>query len=344
MFIRTNITFGDFEREIAKLNLEGSGLLCCRRGFDPAPLKGLDLYVLRVSPEPTVESVQAYWNEIENKRFDYVLAIGGGSVIDVAKILAARMENEEEIENFIGVERVGRKMKKLVAVPTTHGTGSEVTKYAVLKCKDAKRSVISENICPSVAIIDEKLSRGLPRDLTIYTSIDALCHNIEAYLTKACDPLTDTVCESGVRLFFDGIEDAISDSAEGRRRMMLSSVLGGIAITNTQTLVIHALSHVLGAVHGVPHGLANAVFLPAFLKFYAGDEKFKKLEKMTTIGIVSDIGKLYEKYGVRRLSDFVDKNEAMRIAERAFENERLIGGGRKPVTLENLKEMVLNSF
>jgi len=109
-------------------------------------------------------------------------------------------------------------------------------------------------------------------------------------------------------------------------------------------LVIHALSHVLGAVHDVPHGLANAVFLPAFLKFYAGDEKFKRLEKMTTIDIASDIGKLYEKYGVRRLSDFVDKNEAMRTAERAFENERLIGGGRKPVTLENLKEMVLNSF
>jgi 1,3-propanediol dehydrogenase/alcohol dehydrogenase len=344
MFIRTNIIFGDFRREIMKLNLEGNGLLCCRRGFDPAQLRGLDLYTLRISPEPTVESVRAYWGEIEEREFDYVLAVGGGSVIDVAKILAARMENEEEIENFVGMEKVRHKAKKLIAVPTTHGTGSEVTKYSVLKFKDVKKSVVSENICPDVAIIDEKLSRGLPRDLTINTSIDALCHNIEAYLTKACDPLTDTICESGVRFFFEGIEDAISDLDEGRRRMMLSSVLGGIAITNAQTSIIHALSHVLGAVCDVPHGLANAVFLPSFLKFYEGDEKFRGLRKIIGIDIRGDIEKLYEKHGVRRLSDFVDRDEAMMIAERAFENKRLMNGGRKPVTLEDLKEIVLNSF
>lgn len=281
---------------------------------------------------------------MNNKEFDYVLAIGGGSVIDVAKILATRMENDERIENFIGGGKVKHKMKKLIAVPTTHGTGSEVTKYAVVKCKDTKRTVVSENIYPSVAIIDEKMTLGLPKDLTIYTSIDALCHNIEAYLTEICDSLTDVVCESGIGFFFDGVEDAITDSIAGRKRMMLSSVLGGVAITNVQTSIIHALSHVLGGVHDVPHGLANAMFLQAFLKFYAGDEKFKRLEKKTGIDIASDIEKLYEKYGLRRLSDFVDKNEAIRIAERAFENKRLIEVGRKPVTEENLKEMAFGSL
>ncbi|MBC7219270.1 MAG: iron-containing alcohol dehydrogenase [Hadesarchaea archaeon] len=344
MFIRTNIIFGDFAQEIAKLKLEGAGLLCCRRCFDPAPLKGLDLCILRISPEPTVESVRAYWHEIEDKRFDYVLAIGGGSIIDVAKILAARMENEEEIENFIGVEKIRHKAKKLIAVPTTHGSGSEVTKYSVLKLKDVKKSVASENIYPDVAIIDEKLTFGLPKDLTIHTSIDALCHNIEAYLTKFCDPLTDIICESGVKVFFEGIEEAISDVADGRKRMMLSSVLGGIAITNAQTSVVHALSHVLGGMCDVPHGLANAVFLPAFLKFYAEDEKFRRLEKSTGIDIRESIRDLYEKYGVKGLSDFVDRGEALKIAERAFENKRLLGGGRKPVTLDDLKEIVLDSF
>jgi alcohol dehydrogenase class IV len=344
MRLQTNIIFGDFKEEIRKLGLTGQGLLCCRRGFDPAQLPGLDLYALRISPEPTVESVRGYWEEIADRKFDYVLAVGGGSVIDVAKILAARMENDEEIENFVGIEKIRRRAKKIIAVPTTHGTGSEVTKYSVLKFKETKKSIVSENICPEVAIIDEGLTLGMPRDLTLYTSIDALCHNIEAYLAKACDPLNDTICESGVRLFFEGIEGAMSDLAVGRKQLMLSSVLGGIAITNAQTLLVHALSHVVGAVHDIPHGLANSLFLPSFLKFYEGDEKLSRLEKILGIDLRKNIERLYEKHGVKRLADFVDRAEAVMIAEKAFENKRLMNGGRKPVTLDDLKEMVLSSF
>lgn len=338
--------FGDFVEVLRKLELGGRGLLCCRRGFDHRRLEGMELRVMRVSPEPELNELREYWEEVREERFDYVLAIGGGSVIDAAKVLAALMENPGRIEDFIGVERIGRKARRLIAVPTTHGTGSEVTKYSVIRFEELKlkRSVVSEHICPEVAVMDEKLMMGLPPDLTIYTSMDAFCHNVEAYLTKLSDPLVDLVCEEGIRLFFEGIEGAMRDELDGRKKMMMCSLLGGVAITNAQASLIHALSHVLGGMHAIPHGLANAIFLPAFLRFYAGDEKFESLQLRMGVRVAERIGELFEDYRLKRLSDFVTEREAVEIAERAFQNQRLVGGNRKRVTVDDMKRLALESM
>jgi alcohol dehydrogenase class IV len=343
MQLKTRIIFGQFEEELRRLDLSGRGLLCCRRGFGGG-LGWLDLRTIRVSPEPTLEDAERCWDELAGENFDYVLAVGGGSVLDMAKILAARMVNPGPIEGFLGVDRIENPPKPVIAVPTTHGTGSEVTKYAVLRVSGGKTSVVSEKICPSVAVVDPALTLGLPKELTIYTSIDALCHNLEAYFTRFADPLVDLICEDGVRLFFEGIEGAIADELQGRRKLMLCSVLGGVAITNTQTFLVHALSHVLGGRFGVPHGMANSLFLRAFLEFCRGDEKFGLLERRLGLDLIAELDAFYRRHSLKGLSDFVDEREALELAGRAYANRRLVEGGRMKAGKEDLEGIVLRSL
>jgi len=300
----------------------------------------IDVRRLPVSPEPTVEEIEGYWEEIRGENFDIVLAVGGGSVLDTAKILAALMTNGGDPSGFVGEEKIKNDMKEMIAVPTTHGSGSEVTKYAVLRFRDAKRSVVSEKICPHFAILDADLVMGLPRDLTLYTSIDAFCHSIESYFTRFSTPLVDVVCVAGMRKFFEGIDGAMEDQRPAREKMMLCSLLGGIAITWGQAYLIHALSHVIGARMEIPHGVANALFLPGFIKFHRTHPKMAELRRELGLNLEGEIGSLYERYSARRLSDFVTEKEAMEIAEAALQNRRLMGAGQREITPDDLKELV----
>lgn len=341
--VKTDIVFGDFRKEIEKLDLKGYGLLCTRRHGNFDLSKSLNLKILKISPEPSIDEIYRYMDLIKGEKFDFVVALGGGSVLDVSKILSALISNDMRPEDLIGIEKVKNRMIKLVAIPTTHGSGSEVTKYAVVKYKGLKQTIVSKNIVPDFAIIDENLAMDMPADYTLYTSIDAFCHNIEAYLTKFSEPLVDISCEQGIKFFFEGIDEAMNNEIKGRKKMMLCSVLGGIAITNIRTTIIHALSHVIG-VKGIPHGLANAVFLKAFMKFYRNDDKFKNLNKILGFDVFKRINEIYEKYNVKNLGDFLDKSEALEVAVKAFENKRLIEIGRKKVELEDLKKIVLESM
>jgi alcohol dehydrogenase class IV len=342
MILRTEVLFGRLRETLGRLGLEGRGLLCCRRGMDTGWAGGME--VLRISPEPSLEEVEGYWEGLRGKEFDYVLAVGGGSVLDVAKVLAALMENPGRVKDFFGVEKIPRRMRRLIAVPTTHGTGSEVTKYSVIRVGEEKWSIVSENLCPHVAILDEELMRGLPRELTLQTSMDALCHLVEAYLTRFCDPMVDLLCEQGIRLFLEGLEEAVEDRPEGRRKMMLCSLLGGIAITNAQASLVHALSHVLGGKYRIPHGEANSLFLPAFLEFYSGEKKLEELEGRLGRRLREEVEGIRERHGMRRLSDFVGEKEALEVAERAYRNRRLVEGNLRRVELEDLRRMVLRSL
>jgi len=336
--VKTKIIFGRAEDEISNLNLKGNGLLCTRRHND-FKFNGLNLYHLKISPEPSVEDIYRYFDEVRDLNFDYVLAVGGGSVLDTAKILSV-MENDTKVEDLIGNNKVKSRTKTIVAIPTTHGSGSEVTKYAVLKFQALKQTVVSENIVPEYAIIDENLVMNLPAELTLHTSIDAFCHNIEAYLSKISNPLCDLTCERGIKFFFDGIDEAIENKISGRKKMLMCSVLGGIAITNLRTNLIHALSHVIGAEKDISHGLANALFLQGYLKFYEDDEKFKNLGKILNVDIIKQINEIYEKYNMKRLGEFIDKSEIPHIAEKTYENKRLLNVMKREISKENIVKII----
>lgn len=340
MFLKTRIIFGNAVAALRAIGLQGRGLLCSRRHLNLYLPDDLELERLSMGPEPVIDDVREHWRRVEGKSFSYVLAIGGGSVMDAAKVLAALMTNGGDPAEFLGEERIKKDPVRLIAVPTTHGSGSEVTKYAVLRTGDVKRSIVSERICPETAVVDVDLTMGLPRDLTIHTSIDALCHNIEAYLTRFSDPVVDVICEAGIRNFIDGIDGAVADERPMREKMVLCSVLGGMAINAAQAYLVHALSHVLGARLDVPHGLANAVFLPGFLKFHAGHRKMKSLERNIGRNVASEIERVYERYGVKRLSEIVDRAEAEEIVKKAYENRRLMRAGEREITLDDLREIV----
>lgn len=335
--VKTNIIFGRAEDEISNLNLKGNGLLCTRRHDD---FKfNLNLYHLKISPEPSVDDIYRYFDKIKDLNFDYVIAIGGGSVLDTAKILSV-MTKDTKVEDLIGNNKVKNRTKPIIAVPTTHGSGSEVTKYAVVKFQNLKQTVVSEKIVPDYAIIDENLAMNLPAELTLQTSIDAFCHNIEAYLSKVSDPLCDLTCERGIKFFFDGIDEAMENKISGRKKMLMCSVLGGIAITNLRTNLIHALSHVLGAEKGVSHGLANALFLRSYLKFYKDDEKFKNLCKILNVDIIRQIDEIYEKYNIKTLSEFIDKSEIVHLAEKTYQNKRLLSVMKRKIDKEDIVKII----
>ncbi|OQX19920.1 MAG: hypothetical protein BWK75_05260 [Candidatus Altiarchaeales archaeon A3] len=350
--VKTKIIFGGVEEEISNLNLKGNGLLCTGRHHN-FEFADLNLYHLKISPEPSVENIYEYFDKIRDLNFDYVLAIGGGSVMDVAKILSV-VTKDTKVENLIGSDKVKSRTKTIIAVPTTHGSGSEVTKYAVLKFQNLKQTVVSDFIVPDYALIDENLAMSQPKDLTLYTSIDAFCHNIEAYLSKISDPLTDLNCESGMKFFFDGIDEAMDNKISGRRKMLICSVLGGIAITNLRTNLIHALSHVVGAEKEISHGLANALFLRSYLKFYKDDEKFKNLGKILNVDIIKRTDEIYEKYNLtsfgdvqnksehntKRLSDFVAQSEIKHIAEMTYENKRLLSVMKKKISKVEIERII----
>jgi len=336
--VKTKIIFGRAEDEISNLNLKWNGLLCTGRHHD-FKFADLNLYHLKISPEPCVEDIYKYFDKIKDLNFDYVLAVGGGSVLDTAKILSV-MANDTKVEDLIGNNKVKSRAKTIVAIPTTHGSGSEVTKYAVLKFQNLKQTVVSENIVPDYAIIDENLAMNLPAELTLHTSIDAFCHNIEAYFSKISEPLTDLNCENGMKFFFDGIDEAMENKISGRRKMLVCSVLGGIAITNLRTNLIHALSHVIGAEKNVSHGLANALFLQGYLKFYKDDEKFKNLGKILNVDIIKRNDEIYEKYNTKRLSDFVAQSEIKHIAEKTYENKRLLNVMKREISKENIVKII----
>ncbi|MEO2082679.1 MAG: iron-containing alcohol dehydrogenase, partial [Desulfurobacteriaceae bacterium] len=211
----------------------------------------------------------------EVKEFDPTLlvAIGGGSPIDVAKVISVMLKNEGDITEFIGVPEAFRNPGvPLIAIPTTAGSGSEVTPYAVLTDfeKVRKAPLISRHLFPVLAIDDPELTVTMSPILTTSTGVDALTHAIESLLSKRATPISKLYSMKAIKLVFRFLPRAYGNpkDLQAREGMMLASLLGGMAITDAGAGLVHTLAHILGVLYRVPHGIANGVFLLPVLKFY----------------------------------------------------------------------------
>ncbi len=264
-------------------------------------------------------------------------------MLDVSKVLAALKTNDRGVEYFIGRGNVEKDIKKLVAVPTTSGSGSEVTKYAVVKYRGFKATIVSEKICPTAAIVDPLLTVSLPEKLTAYTALDALTHNLEAFLSTKSSPFTDVIASEGIRLGLGYIEKACADGTDliARTNLALASVFGGIAITNASAGIVHALSHVLGGMFPVEHGLANAMFLPYCVKFNY-NEKIQQIERELGVDLFRHLLDLNDRLHIKRLGEFTDDGRI--IAKRAYNNRRLNEVNPRRVTLDDLARIVDDSM
>ncbi len=205
-----------------------------------------------------------------------VVGFGGGSSLDVAKLAALLLGSGEDLDEAWGVANAKGPRLPLVLVPTTAGTGSEVTPVSIITVgEEEKRGVSSPVILPDIAVLDAELTTGLPAAITAATGVDAMVHAIEAYASRSANnnPMSKFLAREALRLLGANIETAVSNSADvaARGAMLLGSMLAGQAFANSPVAAVHALAYPIGGTFHVPHGLSNALVLPHVLRFNAPD-------------------------------------------------------------------------
>jgi alcohol dehydrogenase class IV len=224
-----------------------------------------------VQPDPTDENVAAGLECLRRSGAEAIVAIGGGSVIDTAKVIAVAATNPEPISSFQGYGNVPNRGLPLIVIPTTAGTGSEVTRAAVIT--DTKRHVkmmmLDTNLMPRLAIVDYELSMTMPPDLTAHVGVDTLVHGIEAFVSKRSNKMTDVLAISCIHLTGRHLLTAYreSDNRCAREAMALAACQGGMAFSNSSVCLVHGMSRPIGAIFHLAHGLSNAVLLPTVTRF-----------------------------------------------------------------------------
>lgn len=226
----------------------------------------------QVPPDSPVSAVHAIVDEYKKSDCDSLIAIGGGSAIDTAKAVKIKLADEAiDLMNFKAVLRMTKPTRPLVVIPTTAGTGSEVTSAAVISDLDkgVKLSLISPSMPPNTAVIDPRMTATLPPRLTASTGMDALTHAIEACLGIQKNPISDSVAKQAIELIANNLLEAVQNGGNLKARLAMANAatLAGIAFSNSMVTMVHALGHSLGAICHVPHGDAMTICLPDTLEF-----------------------------------------------------------------------------
>ncbi len=232
--------------------------------------RGFHCTLFGVSAEPTVALVRDGIRQLRDSACDVVIAIGGGSVIDTGKAVAALAANPSDILEYIEIIGKGKPLENVpypfIAIPTTAGTGSEVTRNAVLGVPEhgIKASLRSPSMLPRVAIVDPDLTLALPREITAATGLDALTQLIEPYVSNRANPLTDALCREGLHSAARNLARAYANGRDGAARagMSWASLLGGLALANAGLGVVHGFAAPIGGMFNAPHGAICAAILP----------------------------------------------------------------------------------
>jgi alcohol dehydrogenase class IV len=239
-----------------------------------------------VLPDPTYDQVENGLTILKKNKCEAVLAVGGGSSIDAAKVICARATNNKSIKKLSGMFKVFKPILPLFAVPTTAGTGSEVTVAAVVSdpVTHAKTPIMDPKVVPQMAALDGALMTGLPANITAATGMDALTHAIEAYISANAFEETDAYAIAATKLIMANLATAIKDGKNvgARQNMALASYYAGLAFTKAGVGYVHAIAHNFGAYYHTPHGLANAIVLPHVLD-YSKDAVIPRLAKLAEV-------------------------------------------------------------
>ena len=223
-----------------------------------------------VEPNPSVETVLKGVDIYRREGCDGIIAVGGGSPIDAAKAIGLLAANGGDIREYFGADKVKKPLPPLIAIPTTCGTGSEVTQYTVITDtqKKFKMGIGSPYNIPKVAIVDPTLLARLPSRMVAATGMDALCHAVESYTSQAAQPASDALNLHAIRLIGEHLRPAVANgNLADLSGMAMASMLAGMGFNNTRTTLVHAMSHAVTGHAHVPHGIANAILLPHVLEF-----------------------------------------------------------------------------
>jgi len=234
----------------------------------------------RVEGEPPLELADEGAKAASTGKCDIVVGIGGGSTMDVAKAIAVITANKGKAKDYLGLNNVPGPGLPTIMVPTTAGTGSEVTFTSVFIRKDLnkKEGMNSPYLYPDIALLDPELTLSIPSHVTATTGVDALCHAIESYTSITASPMSELVSLEAIGMISSSLRTCVHNGSdlEARGQMLLGSMYAGLGLANAGVTAVHSLSYPLGGMYGIPHGLANTLLLPAVMNFNlpAALEKF----------------------------------------------------------------------
>lgn len=301
--------------------------------------EGIDYSLFdRVKPNPTVSLAEAVREAYLINGCNGLVAFGGGSPIDTAKAAAARIARpRKSIADMRGFLKVGRKVPPLFAVPTTAGTGSEVTIAAVITDDNThhKYAVCDPQLIPVCAVLDPLLTAGLPPHITAATGMDALTHAVEAYITRHVSKRCKKLCEDAVGLIFSNIEEVYTNGGDldARQNMLLAAFYAGDAFTRCGLTYVHPIAHALGGLYNETHGRANAAILPYVLETFgsgihqklailakaAGLEVSDKTEAEAAAAFIAAIRQLNKTFGIPQRFESIKQQDIKKIVKWAME-------------------------
>jgi len=225
----------------------------------------------QVEADPPYELVDQVVSLVQSEQADCVIGIGGGSSQDIAKVVSVMVTNPGKVEEYFGIDLVKKAGIPLILIPTTAGTGSEVTPIVILSDhhEKLKKGVVSSHLFPSTALLDPELTVGLPPAVTAATGMDALIHAMEAYTSINANAMTDMLAVQAMQLIFDNIRTAYANGSDivAREKMLEGSMLAGMAFANAGVTAVHAFAYPIGAEFHIPHGIANTIMLPPVMAF-----------------------------------------------------------------------------
>lgn len=328
------------------------------------PLLGSNTVVYdQVNQEPTIGTFRTALSAAREARADAVIGLGGGSAMDVAKLVAAFLRGDQDVTETFGIGKLAGRSTWLACLPTTAGTGSEVSPNAILldESDQLKKGVVSPHLMPDAAYVDPNLTLSVPPAVTGATGIDALTHCIEAYANKLAHPLIDHYALEGIRLIAGSLKQAFDHGSDldARTNVLLGSMYGGICLGPVNTGAVHALSYPLGGEFHVPHGVANAVLLPHVIEFNlpVAADRYARIavalgahpagtDEETAQRGLAIIRQLVKDCGIPlRLSELKIPHQAIeRMARQAMTVTRLLDRNVRQVTLTDAMEIYTKAF
>jgi alcohol dehydrogenase class IV len=317
----------------------------------------------RIATEPYFADLHRLLDYFTPFRPDTVLGIGGGSVLDIAKLLAALLDNDQTVHDVVGNGLLKKRTKKLICVPATSGTGSEVSPNAILidDADGQKKGIISPFLVPDLVLVDPVLTSSVPPSVTAATGLDALTHCIEAYTNKFSNPFIDVFALEGIRLIAANLVDAVLDGSnlEAREKLSMGSMNGGFCLGPVNTAAVHALAYPLGTMYHVAHGLSNAVLLPKVMEFNipAAVEKYAAVAGALGVSPDADLHAMAMK-GIVRIREImktcsvpenlrsmgVTQTDIPTLAQEALKIQRLLKNNPRTVLLEDAINIYEKTF
>ena len=355
---------------IEDLGLSGKALLVTGKGFARRSgyleklrtileSSGMAVSIFdKVEPNPSVETVELGAELAKSEEVDFIVAFGGGSAMDAGKAIAVLSSQGGRAEDYFYPVVVKPPVLPVIAIPTTCGTGSEVTKFAVISKGLRKKVIVGDVIVPIASILDPDVLSYLPRELLAYTSMDAISHAIESYFNKNANPLSDIYVYEALRNIMKYFKDAYDGSIDAREMLLYASMLAGKAINLCGTTVVHGIGYYLTMRYGFQHGLANALLITQFIRQVSDLMPQQTLELGRRLNLnpstptesaellIKALNELkrYTKIPLSLRDAGVREEDLEKIVDGGMSYERNLMNLPKTPTREDVKELVTKAF